>query len=140
MIVQRSQELRSPAMYISFRKVTPGEAKMGLNDTTSISIACFVPQAKILFWPLTIVRSIRWQKYWPRSIFCKITVLDFTLLHIKKMKKYHLHRTSLVSSFVNQSQFVRLEETVRRKPSFVLTQQPVTQEYFIVRAINHSCD
>lgn len=47
MIVQRSQELRSPAMYISFRKVTPGEAKMGLNDTTSISIACFVPQAKI---------------------------------------------------------------------------------------------
>ena len=87
MIVQRSQESRSPAMYISFRKVTPGEAKMGLNDTTSISIACFVPQAKILFWPLTIVRSIRWQKYWPRSIFCEITLLDFTLLHIKKNEK-----------------------------------------------------
>ena len=103
MIVQRSQELRSTAMYRSFRKVTPGEAKMGLNDTSSISIACFVPQAKILFWPLTIVRSIRWQKYWPCSVFCEITVLDFTLLHIKKMQKYHLHRTSLVSSFVNQS-------------------------------------
>lgn len=49
MIVQRSQELRSTAMYRSFRKVTPGEAKMGLNDTSSISIACFVPQAKIFF-------------------------------------------------------------------------------------------
>ena len=60
---------------------------MGLNDTTSISIACFVPQAKILFWPLTIVRSIRWQKYWPGSIFCEITLLDFTLLHIKKNEK-----------------------------------------------------
>ena len=45
MIVQRSQELRSTAMYRSFRKVTPGEAKMGLNDTSSISIACFVPHA-----------------------------------------------------------------------------------------------